>query len=492
MHREPLVVALSIVRNSAASMTVGLLAKGMGLVLAVLIARFLGPEAMGLFALLFSIALLVEFIAPLGLQDVLIRDVSAHPAARIALWKHSAKLAAAASLVPAAAFLIAAYFYRDQESVRNSLVTLAVGMPFSAMALVGQAVLQGLEKVLYLIWATFLTRVASLVALFLMLYEGAGVEAAFISRVLFQASSAALFIYAIFRDRPPEGDAVHASIGMARALPFAVNRVLTELTTRAPLLLLPILFTLKQIGLFDAADRIRFTLGIMVAVATTAIMPAFSRSFAGVANDRVPLVSFSVKYVCVAISLAAIVISIFADVIVAVLYGARFAQSALLLQVLVWTQVLVATDTVLKQAMIASRKEYAVVTRALAGLACLAVLVIALGHRFGLIGAAAAVLTASAATLAMDLRFVAREVLPIDALRFVVKPIACALLAGGVLLLLNGAPLFLRLGAGLLTFALAAVVTRLVPKSERAFLNEAVRHGLGKRPLLESGGNRNR
>jgi hypothetical protein len=73
MHREPVAVAFSIVRNSVALMAVGLLAKGMGLVLAVLIARFLGPSAMGLFALLFSIALLVEFVAPLGLQDVLIR-----------------------------------------------------------------------------------------------------------------------------------------------------------------------------------------------------------------------------------------------------------------------------------------------------------------------------------------------------------------------------------------------------------------------------------
>lgn len=486
MHREPVAQAFSIVRNSAALMAVGVLAKGMGLVLAVLIARFLGPEAMGLFALLFSIALLVEYIAPLGLQDVLIRDVAAHPDARISLWKHSAKLAAAASLVPSAAFLIAAYFYRDQDAVRNSLVTLAIGMPFSAMALVGQSVLQGLEKVLYLTWATFLTRVASLVVLVLMLYQGAGVEAAFISRVLFQASSAALFVYAIYRRRPTDGEPAHARIGLARALPFAVNRVLTELTTRAPLLLLPILFSLKQIGLFDAADRIRLTLGIMVAVATTAIMPAFSRSFATTANDRLPLVSFSVKYVCIAVSLAAIVISIFAELVVAILYGAAFSESALLLQVLVWTQVLVATDTVLKQAMIANRKEYAVVTRALIGLACLAILVVSLGHFYGLIGAAAAVLAASAVTLALDLRFVSRDVLPINALQFVVKPVACALLTGGVLLLLDGSPLWLRFSAGVLTFALAAIIARLLPKAEREFLRDAVRHGFGKGRKVES------
>src|SRR5687767_14157899 len=112
MHREPVVLATSIVRNSVALMAVGLLAKGMGLVLAVLIARFLGPSAMGLFALLFSIALLIEYIAPLGLQDVLIRDVAAHPRERVRLWTQVSKLAFAASLVPAVAFLAAAYAFR--------------------------------------------------------------------------------------------------------------------------------------------------------------------------------------------------------------------------------------------------------------------------------------------------------------------------------------------------------------------------------------------
>ena len=109
MHREPVALATSIVRNSVALMAVGVLAKGMGLVLAVLIARFLGPSSMGLFALLFSIALLIEYMAPLGLQDVLIREVAAHPRERVRLWKQASTLAVSASLVPSAAFLVAAF-----------------------------------------------------------------------------------------------------------------------------------------------------------------------------------------------------------------------------------------------------------------------------------------------------------------------------------------------------------------------------------------------
>jgi PST family polysaccharide transporter len=486
MHRDPISLALTILRNSAALMTVGMLSKAMGLVIAVLVARFLGPESMGLFALLFSIAFLVESIAPLGLQDVLIRDVAARPQERVALWKSAARLALGASLVPSLAFLAAAYVYRDHEAVCASLVTLAIGMPCAALALMGQATLQGLERVLYLTWTTFLTRVASLVVLVIMLVEGAGVESAFISRVIFQASAALFCIYAILRHRPAPDGKAHARISLSGTLPFALNRVVMELTSRAPLLLLPTLFGLKQIGFFDAADRIRLTLGIAIGVAASAIMPAFSRSFAGADANRHALVSYALKYVCLLMSVAAAAISIFAAPIVHLLYGAAFSESAVLLVVLVWAQVLVATDMMLKQAIVAGGRTYAVVTRAIAGLVCLAALVLALGKFYGLIGAAAAVFLAAAVTLSLDLRFVVREVLTIDVATFVLKPLAGAILVGSVLLLLEGASLLLQLTAGALVCAVAVWALRLLPKDEREFLKAALGHSVGKRLPAES------
>ena len=481
MHREPVALATSIVRNSVALMAVGLLAKGMGLVLAVLIARFLGPSAMGLFALLFSIALLIEYIAPLGLQDVLIRDVAAHPRERVRLWTQASKLAFAASLVPAVGLPRRGVRLSrgpiDPElppraGRRHALLGHGARLPVRAAGH-GEGALHHLDDVPD---ARRKPRRARADA-----DAGHGRRVRLhLARAVPGEHGGALCVDDPARPAAADAAAAHPGIAFARTLPFAVNRVLTESTTRAPLLLLPILFTLADIGLFDAADRIRLTLGIMVAVATTAIMPALSRAFAGESEDRHALVSFSVKYVCVILSCAALGISIFADVIVRILYGAQFAASALLLQVLIWTQVLVATDAMLKQAMIANGQEYAVVTRALAGLAVLALLVLGLGHAFGLVGAAAGVLAAAAFTLALDAAFVAREVGGFDATRFLWKPLACAGLAGGLLVYLDGASPLLRLAAGLATYLLAALALGLLPRAERTFLRDALRHGLGR------------
>ena len=270
-----------IVRNSAALMLVGLLAKGMGLVLAVLIARFLGPTRHGPVRdpLQHRAADRVHRAArPAGRADPRRRRAPAR--ARAAL---EAGIDAGVRGQPACRRRPSSSrptSSRGPEPVRNSLLALAVGMPCSAMALVGQSVLQGMEKVLYITWTTFLTRVASLVR---ARADADGRHGRRIGLHLARAvpgeHGGAFRLDDPARPAGATADDCTRESTFARTLPFAVNRVLTESTTRAPLLLLPILFTLADIGIFDAADRIRLTLGIMVAVATTAIMPALRARF---------------------------------------------------------------------------------------------------------------------------------------------------------------------------------------------------------------------
>ena len=65
-------------------------------------------------------------------------------------------------------------------------------------------------------------------------------------------------------------------------------------------------------------------------------------------------------------------------------------------------------------------------------------------------------------------------------MRYLGKPLACAALAGGVLVYLDGASPVVRLAAGLATYGLAALALGLLPRAERTFLRDALRHGLGR------------
>jgi hypothetical protein len=74
-------------------------------------------------------------------------------------------------------------------------------------------------------------------------------------------------------------------------------------------------------------------------------------------------------------------------------------------------------------------------------------------------------------------------VLPFDVARFLLKPLGCALLAGSVLVALDGGSLWLRVAAGLGTYGIAAAVLQLLPPAEREFLLAAARHGFNKRSV---------
>src|SRR5690606_22194248 len=93
MTRDSIGVARGILRNASALFLVGLFAKAAGLVVAVLVARFLGASAMGLFALLFSVIFLLEILVSAGMTDSLVRDVAANPSSARALHGLALKLA---------------------------------------------------------------------------------------------------------------------------------------------------------------------------------------------------------------------------------------------------------------------------------------------------------------------------------------------------------------------------------------------------------------
>src|SRR5262245_4970399 len=118
-------VARGILRNAGALFLVGAFAKGAGLIIAILVARFLGADALGLFAALFSVSVLIETFISLGMSDSLVRDVAAHPPDAPEMYRAALKLVAWISVLPAALLALAAFLVGESASARASLAILA-------------------------------------------------------------------------------------------------------------------------------------------------------------------------------------------------------------------------------------------------------------------------------------------------------------------------------------------------------------------------------
>lgn len=475
MTRESVGVARGILRNASALFLVGLFAKAAGLVVAVLVARFLGASAMGLFALLFSVIFLLEILVSAGMTDSLVRDVAADPPSASALHRLALRLAVILGLAASALIAGSALTFMEPGAARSCLLVIAAGAPISGAFAVSQAVLQGLERAVFLVWANFAARLISLAALAIALSRGAGVEAAIASHVLFQAIALAFFFAALRQALPYRKADVSTTQLLRRSMLFAASRLLRILGIRLPSLILPAAAGLTAAGVFDAANRFSSTLGMATSASIVGLMPSFARHFAGGDSRPGTLIAYSVKYMCLGMAAISTAIALTSHFIIRFFFGDAFSAAALPLQVLAWAQVLFAMDAVLQQAMLAGGAAPAVIRHSVAGLATQFTMILVLFSTLGLPGVALAVLLGSAVALALDLRFVTLRITPFSIGRFVLAPLAAVALAAITLHAAGHLSLFVQAAVVAASWAVAIVMFRLIPKNEMSFIRDLIR-----------------
>jgi len=466
--------ARNILRNSAAMFLVGIFAKGMGLVIAVLVARFLGPSATGLFALLFSIAVLCETLTTLGVPDALVREIAARPESGGHLIRTAVKIVLVVSILPTVAFLVASFWFEAGDPTRSSLRVLSVSTPVAALFTIASAALQGLERMFLLTWITFVTRVVSLVWLFYALWQGGHVESAFVSRLVFQLGAVVILLPILWRY--PDVRSADSGVRnlLFRSFPFALNKILNDLVMRMPALILPAILGLAKSGLFDAAERARNAVAMAMQATMLGMMPALARNFSDTGERSGQLISYSAKYVAICIGLVATGIAVLASWIIRLLYGDHFVAAILPLQILVWAQVVIAVDAVLRQTMMAARHEYSAVRRTLMGLIVQFGVIVLAARPLGLVGVSVGMLLAAIVLLSVDVAFVHRRVASLRTGSAVVAPLSASLLIGTALALIDYDDLFMRTVVAVAGWALAFVFLRLIPREELAILQRIV------------------
>jgi O-antigen/teichoic acid export membrane protein len=214
----------------------------------------------------------------------------------------------------------------------------------------------------------------------------------------------------------------------------------------------------------------------------TGLMPAFARSKGEPEERAATLIGYSLKYMCVGMSLVATGITVLAPWIVHLLYGSEFADAALPLQLLAWAQVLTAVDAVLQQALLARQEVMPAIRHSAIGVVVQAALLVLLSAQFGLQGASAAVLAASAVTVAIDLRYVVRRVTRIPVWHFAGAPLLAALCVAVLMLATDRLSFPLRMLIAIGSWAGAVAIFRVLPREELRFMWRLVTPARGKTP----------
>jgi O-antigen/teichoic acid export membrane protein len=455
------------------------LTRGAGLIVAALVARCLGPVALGTYAVVMGFAELFYMVVPLGQRYVVIREVARDRSRLFAYWANASLVTIVSSMALGFVLVSLVHLVGYDAAVLSSVYVVSLCLPLEGLRLIAQTVLQGLEQMEYLTVAAFIGRILGLLVLWVLLQSGVGVVAVFIGQGLFQLTAWLVLAWAILRqggrsrairELRPDFDLCRTTL--RASFPFAIQDFLTKALLRVNVVILPMLVTMKAVGMFDAADRVRQTSAMIIPLVTMAILPTLSRTFVADREQSVALLEKALKLLLIVIFPFVFLVAIAADQIIPLLYGPGFEAAVPVLRIVIWSQIFFVADAVLNQIMMASDNERPMVRRTALSLVASVVLTLVLAPRYGVPGVAWAAVLTRTLKLGLDAQFVARNVLRVNLTKTVGKPFLCAALSGGVALVLHGQELHTLLLLTASSYAVLLLIFKVFSHEELLVLRQ--------------------
>ncbi|UCD20369.1 MAG: flippase [candidate division WOR-3 bacterium] len=316
------------------------------------------------------------------------------------------------------------------------LIYSATLFPFAILL---EFVFQGREEMEYIGAGRILQYVVYLLLLLLLVRSSLDLLAVPFSFVLGYAVSAVFLLlvyirkYRIFR---PRFSMVRWRAILAAAIPVGLAIIFNQVTISLPPIVLGLFRTNYEVGIFSAGYKIIFTLLIIERVFYYVFFPVLSRDYAEHPAKMKSNFSFLTRFLFALTIPLALGGLMLAPGIINIVYGPVFSEAAAVLRILLLYFMIVPVNTIYGYGLIAMDREKRFFRIIAMTAAVSTLLIILLALRFGVYGAAAALLVSEAISISL-MRWELQRVIRFRSLRYVPKPVAASLLMIVVLYLLR-------------------------------------------------------
>jgi len=358
-------------------------AQGLSVLANVLLARYLGADGFGEYALASSVLLIGNAFSNFGVDMILIRKLSLdndHSFLVDGLW-----LQLFLSVIYIFGLLIFDYFVSVPISLKIYILTL---LPLSFYSIFTIAV-RARQQMRIFSAAQVLTAVLQLFAVFgLWLLHGDVITFAILFLLAQILVAAWGFVFHVLHYTHFNFSFQRLIAMLKTSFYMAVIGTLRLVYEKLPITLLPALIGLSSTGLYSAASRVLDAGKLGHFSAFTAMYPEMTR------NEDFGKQMRGLRSLLMAAFLITGLVYLLAEPIVLVLFGEEFLPAVLPLRILAWMIVPYVVVTYISLGLVAVGIEKPVLLSLLAALGSLLILFIFLTSRFGLIGSAVAVLFA--------------------------------------------------------------------------------------------------
>jgi O-antigen/teichoic acid export membrane protein len=399
----------AIARNASVLAAARIVERSSGLVLALMISRKLGVTALGVYATATAYYSLIAIAASAGSTPLLIREIAKRPRLTSDYVVHGSVVAGALSaLIASAAWVIVPHLGYSHDLTISLLLIVLATVP-ATLNTIQEAAFVAHQRVELETIMTFFSSVLLIGASTCLLYTGHGVVsimAVFVG--LEYAVTVCYFVlinqfvvrlHARFRRR--------FAVRLVRDIrAFAAMSMLAALFARPEVIMLSLVSTEANVGLYVAAVKIVDLWAFVPEVYMTNVFPILSRSFAARDGRTQELQDRSIMHLCALAIPVTVGICAASSPIITFFYGPAFADSATLLRILSITVTAVAIWAVLWRVLAAAGRQASVlraqVVTIFIRIAVGAVLIVALSSVGAAISASAS-LALFAALLAVEI-----------------------------------------------------------------------------------------
>jgi O-antigen/teichoic acid export membrane protein len=453
---------------------------GLHFVVIVLVARYLGTEGFGKYSFVLAFVWVFQLIADLGLSKIMVREISVKKETLEYQLGVTKSLIWILSLVVFGLIVLTANIIECETNLRNAIYVMGLAVIATVHAVGYSSVFRAMEEMEYsgigfVVHKVFLLTLTATV----IYYKGGLIEITLANLICNLLLWFGYYIMVSVKYcRPRLVINVQAwRFFMLESLPIGIASILRKISLQVDVLILAAIASPSAVGLFSAPYKIIQSLSLLPDTLTIALFPHFSRLAQCSYRELFNVYEKNVKFMCLLSVPIVIVLGILSQSIILLVYGDRFANAHLALQILSLSLIFLFQTSQFVYLFSALGKQRLFTVCSFGGLVVNVVLDFLLIPKFDFIGACIGTLVAEMSLFGMGVYFIKATDKEISFIRASWKSFASGILMAIVLYQFKDSSL-LGMAFGVLVsslvYMLSAVVFKVLSSSEVATIKESI------------------
>jgi O-antigen/teichoic acid export membrane protein len=442
-----------------------------------LLTRYLGKAGYGRYSYAYAFVGLFQVLALLGIHEIFIRETARH---REKAGLYFGNLLVLKAILTAAtmALILCAATLRGLTSEDLLIIGIcAAEMMIRIYANLNVSVFRAFEKMEYELVLMFIDRTVGLIGILLVIHFRLGLTAvflAFLASAVVRGIVCFSFTLAKFV-RPRFGlDLSLWKSFLVASIPIGISLGIQRVYERQGTVILEGTRGVSEVGLFSGALRIYSLANVAAASLVGALFPVFSQLAISSQERLAKMYQTGLKFLLLVSLPLCGAIMICADDIALLILGPEFAATSVALRILA-PAIPISFLGYLSSYTLRSADHQAKDTMIWASsLAINLLLNVVLTPRYGLVGAASALLTSETVFCLLSLVVVTRYVCPVSTREVFLRPLACGLIAGIAVLALQRFPFPVSLTVGGIVYLTSIFLLGILNAKEMALIRELV------------------